>query len=414
MKHADSLIPLDKHQEIAAERLQHIGILTGIGGRKRVSEIQGNSAYDIWNSLLKDIVPQPYRRCIFNKAETMEKMIDQDVSLFERIGKGGTATIDCGWSWQTSEPLALKTMLYKLSDYCSLVRQEEKVLTTLGVPDGQLPIAPKFNFSKSDVKMEPVPPHLGMEYIDGVSVQSIRASWENAPLSYKVHALAEISDLLSRLHTHHGLQHRDFNLDNCMLDVRRGLHLLIDFGTGTNGDQSIDDVISFTERYAPPERIRDGSAAKHSAMDIYSFGASAHFMQTGIHPSKNIASDFQLLTSSCPQAMANFIMRMRSDNPDDRPTAEQCRDFFLQWHINMNAALLPKKNGQEIRSPQEYLSHLAPSDRMLIYGKTTAKDDPLREYRESSSSVKLSPQKLIDGPLRTIFQNKKSTIYSLS
>lgn len=167
-----------------------------------------------------------------------------------------------------------------------------------------------------------------MDYIDGESVAA-RIKRTGKPFSEEKtrNILTQVLDALTEVHEA-GIYHLDIKPDNILLD-RKGNAYLIDFGASKVQSQSGDGVnctsaFSATPEYAPLE-LTDGNIQNIGAWtDIYSIGATAYRMLTGVVPPRSSevvirGSEAFRFTDAVSQSMQKFISTCMAGDYRKRP-----------------------------------------------------------------------------------------------
>jgi serine/threonine protein kinase len=161
-----------------------------------------------------------------------------------------------------------------------------------------------------------------------------------------VHVLSQVAGALAEAHGA-GLIHRDIKPDNILLTRRGGvvdLAKVVDFGLvkeiETESSRSTgvthDNAIVGTPLYMAPECIR-GAALRDGRSDLYSLGAVAYFLLTGVHVFEGksvieICSQHleraptppsQRLGAPIPGDLEAIVLTCLAKEPSDRPSARE-------------------------------------------------------------------------------------------
>src|SRR5262249_53580517 len=131
-----------------------------------------------------------------------------------------------------------------------------------------------------------------MEYLPGLTLEALVKQAGPLPPARAIHFLRQICGALEEAHTH-GLIHRDIKPGNIMICERGGIRdvaKLLDFGLvlppagDTDGEKlTQDNTVAGTPAYLSPEQA-GGQEAVDARSDIYSVGALAYFLLTGLPP----------------------------------------------------------------------------------------------------------------------------------
>ncbi len=126
--------------------------------------------------------------------------------------------------------------------------------------------------------------YLVMSYIEGQTLEEYLEANGPVPEPQLRKWGMELCDALDYLHSRKPpVIFRDLKPSNIMVDTRGKLHL-IDFGIARHfkPDTSEDTVYFFTSGFSPPEQY--GESQTDARSDIYSLGATLHYLATGHHP----------------------------------------------------------------------------------------------------------------------------------
>lgn len=177
-----------------------------------------------------------------------------------------------------------------------------------------------------------------MELLDGVSLEDVVRRHGPLPHGRAVHALRQLCGALREAHGA-GLVHRDVKPSNALLCRHAGMFdvvKLVDFGlvsgetrAGESGQLTQAGSVMGTPDYVSPEQA-DGTGAD-ARSDLYSLGATAHFLLTGrppfsgrtvldvlfAHRSQPVAS---LTTGAAPVPadLEAVVVRLLAKDPRDR------------------------------------------------------------------------------------------------
>ena len=124
-----------------------------------------------------------------------------------------------------------------------------------------------------------------------------------------------------------GAFHRDLKPDNILIDDD-GKVALCDFGLGNDPALTANFTQHFagTPGYLAPELMRQRNGASPKC-DIYSLGATAFHLMTGVHPLDAKSLDVAAYTSDFPEEIRSKILEMVNPEPTCRPGAKD----LLLW-----------------------------------------------------------------------------------
>jgi tetratricopeptide (TPR) repeat protein/tRNA A-37 threonylcarbamoyl transferase component Bud32 len=180
-----------------------------------------------------------------------------------------------------------------------------------------------------------------MEYIDGPSLRHEMDELTRIGIGRSIAILRQVCKALGAAHGK-GIVHLDVKPDNIMLaarDRRRDLVKVVDFGIAglvsaepRPEGKAAEEKLVGTPDYLAPERIR-GKGYDHRS-DIYSLGAMAYEMLTGVCPfwdedvmttvANHITQKPQPLRQRAPEAkipveLETLVLQMLEKNPAGRP-----------------------------------------------------------------------------------------------
>lgn len=239
-----------------------------------------------------------------------------------------------------------------------------------------------------------------MDYIDGESVAA-RIKRTGKPFSEEEtrNILTQILDALTEVHEA-GIYHLDIKPDNILID-RKGNAYLIDFGASKVQSQSGDGVnctsaFSATPEYAPLE-LTDGNIQNIGAWtDIYSIGATAYRMLTGVVPPRSSevvirGSEAFRFTDAVSQSMQKFISTCMAGDYRKRPqTAAATIDLL---NAKPQVVVQPKPQVVERPKPQAVEQ---PKPQPIPAPQPLRDSDATKVIGEKQNKIKLSEQKKSD------------------
>jgi serine/threonine protein kinase/Flp pilus assembly protein TadD len=266
--------------------------------------------------------------------------------IVTRIGAGAMGAVYQAEHVDLEKRVALKTLLATAAREPQAIerfRQEARAASKIGNPFicdvtdfGTLPDGQAF---------------FVMEYIDGISLRRVLDTEKMLGIDRAIPILRQACKALGAAHAK-GIIHLDVKPDNIMLTTsgRRGSMVkVVDFGIaglssaepppeGSSGEERIVG----TPDYLAPERIR-GKGYDHRS-DIYSLGAMAYEMLTGVCP----FYDEDLMTTitrhvtdkpkplreqspelEIPEAIETLVLQMLEKNPAARPQSMDVVEAML-------------------------------------------------------------------------------------
>jgi serine/threonine-protein kinase len=266
-------------------------------------------------------------------------VLNNRYKIISVLGQGGMSNVYLVEDDKLQSRWALKEMLdvFPDSDKAEILerfRKEAQILA--GIKHANLPRV--FDYFEEQGRH-----YLVMEHIEGLTLQEIfdqnpGLSWQKA-----VDWGVQICDVLESLHGA-GIVYRDLKPANVMVDRGNRVYL-IDFGIARlfTGNKIHDTVIIGTPGFASPEH--HGTAETDSRSDIFSLGATLHYLITrkdpGIIPF--VFEEPSSVSPQVPHAVSAAVMKALSLKPGDRfQKAAHMREALLKAS-GAGAALSPHK-----------------------------------------------------------------------
>lgn len=258
-------------------------------------------------------------------ATTMQGQRIGGYRIIERVGRGGMGTVYKAEQIDLQRVVALKVMSEehtKDKEFIELFIHEARAAAKLNHPN----IVQVY-----DVKRQNNLYYISMEFVGGGSVQEILNRQRKLPVAQGVQIVLDAARGLDYAHKK-GIMHRDVKPDNLFLS-ETGMTKIGDMGLarGLNekvGPEEETSVIG-TPHYIAPEQVLGKPADFRS--DIYSLGATAYRMLTGITPhnapsvrdlvNKKVREDPtppHEVNGEIPRALSQILMRMMARDPDAR------------------------------------------------------------------------------------------------
>ncbi len=256
--------------------------------------------------------------------------------IITRVGAGAMGAVYLAEHVDLEKRVALKTLHAASARDPKAIerfRQEARAASKIGNPNicdvtdfGELPDGQVF---------------FVMEYIDGPSLRAEIEQHRRIGIERSIAILRQVCKALGAAHGK-GIVHLDVKPDNIMLaarDRRRDLVKVVDFGIAglvsaepAPEGRPAEEKLVGTPDYLAPERIR-GKAYDHRS-DVYSLGAMAYEMLTGVCPfwdkdvmttvANHLTQKPQPLRQSAPEAkipaeLETLVLQMLEKNPAGRP-----------------------------------------------------------------------------------------------
>lgn len=167
--------------------------------------------------------------------------------------------------------------------------------------------------------------YLVLEYIPGMSLRQL-VDLEGVRLEDKVLDWAQaIASILQYLHTQNPpIIHRDVSPENLVLGEDNLVHL-IDFGAANEFAATATGTLIGKQSYIAPEQFR---GKPKPASDIYSLGATMHFLLTGQDPEALSVSRPDDVNSKVSKQVSDFVASLTAIDVNERP--QSCDEVIKQ------------------------------------------------------------------------------------
>jgi eukaryotic-like serine/threonine-protein kinase len=260
-------------------------------------------------------------------------------TLGTKIGEGGMGEVYRAEHAMLRRPTAVKLLLPGKVSASSLERFEREVQLTSRLSHPNTIAIYDYGRTPDGIF------YYAMEYLDGLSLESLVASDGTQPPGRVVHVLLQAAGALAEAHGV-GLIHRDIKPANIMLCERGGLPDVVKvvyFGLVKNLDAGDGDValtntnaLTGTPLYLAPESITRPDRID-ARIDIYALGAVGYFLITGNPPftGQNVVeiaghhlhttplSPSERLGRAVPPKLEALIVACLAKDPDVRPRDAQ-------------------------------------------------------------------------------------------
>lgn len=255
-----------------------------------------------------------------------------------------------------------------------------------------------------------------MDYIYGESVAArLKRTGKTFSEEETRNILTQVLNALTEVHET-GIYHLDIKPDNILLD-RKGNAYLIDFGASKVQSQSGDGVshtssFAATPEYAPLE-LTDGNIQNIGAWtDIYSIGATAYRMLTGVVPPRSSevvirGSEAFRFTAVVSQTMQKFISACMAGDYRKRPqtSAETIELLSVKSQVVVQPKpqvierpkpqVVEQPKPQPIPAPQP----LRDSDATKVLGEERKKAEPVKSHKSYGAFISWSLIVIIFGSI---------------
>ena len=318
---------------------------------------------------------------------------DGRYKIQRQLGEGGMGRIFLANDNAVDYPVVVKEMLpvyinRKQKDYMEKrFKSEAKLLFRL--KHSYLPRV-------SDCFSEQGSLYLVMEYIEGIDLEEALDKYPNRqiPLEKFLGWFISSLDILRYLHNQDPpVLHRDIKPSNMMINVNEEIYL-VDFGVARAGGSS-----TFTHVGTPGFASLDHYTGKFSpSSDIYSLGATFHYLLTGDDPGERNAFTFPDLDNyrdDIPDGLQDIFDNMLAMDYDDRYHSSEEVITDLE-------ELLEDLSTEKPRRKKRKKKNVASTEKIKPIPPMSAEEEEEEWVKTASRSKKLKPK-----PVAEISEEKK-------
>jgi len=263
--------------------------------------------------------------------EAIGKVFLSRYLVLDILGSGGMGSVFRGWDPKLERPVAIKTVHLDSGARASVTAAEQRqVLMREAIT------VAKFNHPNIvaiyDVEDTEQAAFLAMEFVDGMSLESLLARTSTLRLELALPLIVQISRGLEAAHNA-GVIHCDIKPANILLGRDGGIKVT-DFGIARSAARNTTSLSGTfgTPGYLPPEAL--GSAAFTPMADLFGVGAMFYEMLTGDppHMGKNVQETLvktvtmapvsvREINRSVPPAVDQIILGLLEKDPNRRRPA---------------------------------------------------------------------------------------------
>ena len=246
----------------------------------------------------------------------------KDYAFIREIGHGGQAKVYLARRLKDNKLVSVKQLnidSVKAWKEYELFHREAEVLSHLNVQG-----VARFYDAIECLEDRPACSYIIQEFVEGASLAKMIKDGHRFTTSEVYDILLQMLNILRQLQNMDPpVIHRDIKPSNIMISPKKdGSYkvTLIDFGAVANPQvQSGGSTVAGTYGYMPPEQLM---GRPQPASDIYSLGAVAIELFSGISPAQIQVKDFRLIfephVQQLPVAVVNTLRRMLEPKAEDR------------------------------------------------------------------------------------------------
>ncbi|OPY58310.1 MAG: Serine/threonine-protein kinase PknB [Pelotomaculum sp. PtaU1.Bin035] len=246
-------------------------------------------------------------------------VLDNRYTIVKTLGQGGMGAVYLAFDRRlNNKPVVVKEMSANavgqgnLQAAIEAFKKEASLLIDLR--HQALPVVTDF-FSRGEDRW-----YLVMDYIEGITLKAFVQRRGPIPQSEVLDLARQLCDILDYLHKRKPpVIFRDLKPDNIML-TPGGIIKLIDFGIARHFKAGVtkDTTAYGSTGFAPPEQY--GQNQTDARSDIYSLGATLHYLLTGIDPGNKpfVFEPLDHIKGTDPK-LVSAIMRALELDPGNRP-----------------------------------------------------------------------------------------------
>lgn len=264
-----------------------------------------------------------------NPAEIRSGRILQNrYEVLQVLGQGGMGTVymarDLRLRGRSCVVKKLRDDFYREEDRQKALQFFAREIDVLSQLEHRSIVQIKDHFSEYDDYF------LVMEYVQGNNLHyMLHEERQGEPFAENtvVEWALQVCDALSYLHSQiPAVIYRDLKPSNIMIDLK-GEVKLVDFGIARPWEEQGEHTHVVSAGYSPPEQYW-GQADPRS--DIYSLGATMHFLLTGQDPEALHVCSPKSLNPDVSDYIDQLVQRATAQEPDNRfPTVEELMEALL-------------------------------------------------------------------------------------
>jgi len=260
--------------------------------------------------------------------EPLEKgtILNNRYKIVDVLGQGGMSNVYLVEDEKLHSQWALKEMLdiFPQAEKGKILEQFKKEARILAsMKHSNLPRV--FDYFEEDRRH-----YLVMEYIKGLTLEEIFEKEKSISPGKILDWAIQTCGVLDSLHKE-GIIYRDLKPGNVMVDSENRVYL-IDFGIARlfAGGKIHDTIIIGTPGFASPEH--HGKSETDARSDIFSLGATMHFLLTGIDPQKIpfVFKNPSDIKPEIPRPLSDAVMKAVALDPSMRfQSAREMKDCLV-------------------------------------------------------------------------------------
>lgn len=233
--------------------------------------------------------------------------------LERRIGRGGMGSVYLARRQADRQPVAVKVLApFMAEDQAILARFTREIRAASRVRNPNV-IRVLGSAEENGVHFSV------MEYIDGEDLAAVLKRDGRLSIGHSSFIAREVARGLAALHAE-GILHRDVKPSNILIG-RDGSVKITDFGIARDVYElqrltAPGDLLG-TLGFAAPEQLERSEGDARA--DLYSLGATLHYMLSGVRPHASTQSAPGPLGVDVPQPLRDLVVRLLSREPSSRP-----------------------------------------------------------------------------------------------
>ena len=243
------------------------------------------------------------------------------------IGRGGMGSVYLSEDWLYKDKCAIKEMSNNFTEEeereGAIKRFKNEAQILVKIQHKNIP-------GIIDYFIENNSYYLVMKYVEGENLQEImdKSKEKKFPANRIIDLGVQICDVLTYLHSHKPdpIVFRDIKPTNIMIEPGGNI-MLVDFGIAKVLQPKKAGTITGTPGFASPEQYQ---GLAYPVSDIYSLGATLHYLYTGRDPYREAPFSFPDISVKGNADLGKAIMKALAMKMEDRyETAKEMRDALL-------------------------------------------------------------------------------------
>jgi len=290
--------------------------------------------------LFKDafiVVGDPKKRAIYDrKRNNHEGKILGQYRITEKIAEGGFGTTYKGEHVRLGTPVCIKHCPHISPEMDEILEQEARAVWDLR--HYAIPVM------RDMLRLEDGTSALVMSYIEGPTLEQIVQKKGQIDPEHVVWIVQRILNALQYLH-YHGVVHGDIKPQNIIIQPKKHMAVLVDYGLAMVKPRANDESLGYTEVFSPPEQVKGEPLLPET--DFYSLGMTALF---ALNNSERLVRQKKLSTK-VPKPMRDLLLSLVVRDTLARPNWSKVDLIEVYEKMRLKAFRRPHSGMKQLEWP---------------------------------------------------------------